>query len=431
VKKQASPKLVAVSLLVTLTIVLVVYYRAFLVEPKQQGQMRMMGGGGPPPPPPAGIEAAKVTTLAGCPIPGYQEGQGREARFDGPSALAVDPAGGVYVADSRNHRIRHITPEGKVTTVAGGGPVGTVRGGYRDGPALEARFWNPSGLALDQRGFLYVADSGNHCLRRLSPDGRVATVAGAPGPPDATGLPSGGYRDGPAAAARFRSPAGLAFDAAGNLYIADVGNHCLRRLSPQGQVTTVAGQPGEKDATGRPAGAFADGPGPQARFRNPVSVAWAPDGKLLVADAGNSCVRVVTPEGTVRTLPIPHLAPPAGTADWLPPVADPRGNPAPHGVRLLEPAGIAVDSQNRIFVSDTYVNCIFKLDSAATLPAQPSPPGLLLAGIYHEGSPPSGHRDGTGASCAFARPAALAWAPGGVLYVADFGNDCVRRVTVP
>lgn len=412
--------------------VLVVYYRAFLVEPKQQGQMRMMGGGGPPPPPPAGQETVQVNTVAGRPMPGYQDGRGREVRFEGPAAVAVHPSGGVYVADSRNHRIRYITPEGQVTTVAGGGPAGMVMGGYQDGPALEARFWNPSGLALDRRGFLYVADSGNHCLRCLRPDGQVTTVAGVPGPPDETGLPSGGYRDGAAAAARFRSPGGLAFDGAGNLYIADVGNHCIRRLSPQGQVTTVAGWPGERDATGQPRGAFADGMGPQARFRSPTALACLPDGRLVVADAGNSCVRMITPEGRVQTLPLPHLEPPAGAADWEPPPIPSSGTPAPQGVRLLEPAGIAVDERQRIFVTDVYVNCIFQVDFPEALGTPSSSLRFqLVAGTYHEGSPISGHSDGNGARCAFARPAALACAPAGIIYVADFGNDCVRRVTVP
>jgi sugar lactone lactonase YvrE len=318
-------------------------------------------------------------------------------------------------------------------------------GGYRDGPAAQARFWNPSGLAVDQAGFIYVADSGNHCLRRISPSPKsgdpsagsgpafgyeVSTLAGAPGPPDATGLPTGGYRDGPAREARFRAPGGLAFDARGNLYVADVGNHCVRCLSPAGQVTTVAGQPAGPDATGRPLGAFADGPAEQARFRSPVALACAPDGTLYVADEGNSCVRAVTPEGTVHTLPTPHRDPPPGMVDWTPPATD-AAAPAPHGERLLEPAGVAVDLQGRLFVTDAYVHCLFGLDPGGAMRPPNRPPGFLLAGVFHEGSPQAGYGNGTGASCSFARPVALAGAPDGVLYVADFGNNCVRRVTVP
>jgi sugar lactone lactonase YvrE len=437
-KKQASPKLVVVSLLLTLTVVLVVYYRAFVVEKKGEAPEMKMGGGGPPPPPPTGLETVQVTTLAGRPMPGCVDApQGQDARFDGPSALAVDPAGGVYVADSRNHRIRYVTPDGRVSTVAGSGPTGSVMGDYQDGPAAQACFWNPSGLAVDRAGFVYVADSGNHCLRRLRPGPKsgdsgyeVSTLAGAPGPPDETGLPTGGYRDGPAREARFRSPGGLAFDAQGNLYVADVGNHCVRRLSPDGRVTTVAGRPAGPDDTGRPLGAFADGPAGQARFRNPVALACAPQGNLFVADEGNSCVRVVTPDGMVRTLPTPHLDPPVGTADWAPPPPDPRGQPAPHGVRLLEPAGVAVNSQGRLFVTDAFVNCLFELSATGAFTAQTHPPGLL-AGIFSESMPNAGYQDGTGASCSFARPVALACAPDGALYMADFGNNCVRQVTVP
>jgi sugar lactone lactonase YvrE len=156
--------------------------------------------------------------------------------------------------------------------------------GWRDGPAAQARFADPYGLALDPHGTLYVSDGGdNDRIRALRRDGTVATLAGG----------VEGFRDGQGAAARFDTPSGLALDATGNLYVADTGNHAIRKVTPDGVVTTLAG-------TGQPG--WRDGPGVQAQFDGPMGVAVDASGRVIVADAYNDRVRAIAPDGQVTTL---------------------------------------------------------------------------------------------------------------------------------
>jgi serine/threonine-protein kinase len=219
-----------------------------------------------------------VTTLAGSWEDGYKDGFGPDAQFKVPASVAVDDAGNVYVADTNNHRIRLISPEGEVTTLAGPPEAGYVAG-YADGPAAEARFQGPRSVAVDEEGNVYVADTGNHCIRLISPTGAasltVSTLAGGKEP---------GYVDGPGAEARFNFPSGIAVDAEGNLYVADTANHRIRKITPEGVVTTLAGSGEPSDA---------DGPAGEAAFRAPEGVAVDADGNVIVADTGNHRIRKI------------------------------------------------------------------------------------------------------------------------------------------
>ena len=180
--------------------------------------------------------------------------------------VALDSAGVLYVADSGNHRIRVIA-SGQVSTLAGDGTAGLL-----DGPAPGARFNGPVGLAQSADGTLYVADSGNHCIRVIS-GGKVTTVAG-----DGTA----GYLDGPAAGARFNAPAALALEG-GDIYVADTGNHRIRVISG-GQVSTLAG-----DGTA----GYLDGPAGQARFRDPSGLALLGPKVLVIGDRNNCRLRLL------------------------------------------------------------------------------------------------------------------------------------------
>jgi sugar lactone lactonase YvrE len=220
-----------------------------------------------------------VTTLAGS-SSGYFEGTGTVAQFATPSSVAVDGAGNIYVADTSNYRIRRITPGGAVTTLAGS------TSGYKDDTGAAARFWFPQGVAADGASTVYVADTYNHRIRVITPDGEVTTLAGSGG----RGMSSGGYQDGPGGLAQFTLPSDVAVDGAGNVYVADFNNHRIRRITPGGAVTTLAGS----GLTGYDNGGYKDGPGGSAQFNGPLGVAVDTAGNVYVADTANHRIRKIT-----------------------------------------------------------------------------------------------------------------------------------------
>lgn len=255
-----------------------------------------------------------VTTVAGG-LWGGDDGQGTTARMAWPQALARDTAGNVYIADTSNHTIRKMTPAGFVSTLAG--KAGEA--GSRDGNGVEARFQGPRGIAVDASGNVYVADTGNYLLRRIAPDGRVSTVAGNAG---TCCNPVDGQGD----QARFGWPSGLAVDAQGNVYVADEISHAIRRVTPQGQVSTIAGalnSPGHNDDQH-----------PYARLNSPRSLALDANGNLYVADYSNGVIRRITPGGFVSTVVgVPGQAV-LGTGTGAP-INKPRGVAVRPGGRLV------------------------------------------------------------------------------------------------
>lgn len=223
------------------------------------------------------LPRGQVLSIAGNAM-GFADGQGGAARFNTTRGLALDAAGNVYVADRYNHSIRKITPGGQVSTLAGDGTPG-----FADGSREKVLFSHPIGIAVDNKGHVYVADSYNNRIRQVDPGGRVSTVAGA----------QAGFADGPADVALFRDPVDIAMDAAGNLLIADRGNHAIRKITPGGNVSTLAGD-------GTPG--FADGAGRVAKFNNPWGLAIDRNGNLYVGDSENNRIRRLTPDGTVGTI---------------------------------------------------------------------------------------------------------------------------------
>lgn len=225
-----------------------------------------------PPPTTAPQASTAVTPSAGLGELGVSSvpEQWPGPQLTAPYSVAVDAAGNVFVADTSNHRVRKLTPTGQLTTLAGDGTPG-----FADGPGATARFTNPQGVAVDTAGNLYVADAGNHRIRKISAAGVVSTLAGEGSP---------AFSDGPGATARFSTPVGVAVDGAGNLYVADRDNHRVRVVDPLGVVTTLAG-------TGSVG--FSNGPGAGALFSRPQGIAVDATGTVYVVEEGSPVLRVL------------------------------------------------------------------------------------------------------------------------------------------
>ncbi|WP_170878364.1 T9SS type B sorting domain-containing protein [Daejeonella lutea] len=217
--------------------------------------------------------------FAGSTVLGTANGPRLSARFYAPCALTTDSEGNLYIADQADNRIRKINQAGIVSTVAG-----SISAGFKDGAAAEARFDSPFGIAVGETGALFISDQENNAIRMISADGMVSTFAGGK---------TSGYVDGAAQDAKFRYPSGICRDIKGNLYVADRGNHCIRKISPDGIVTTLAG-------SGQPG--FADGKGSAAKFSSPTGVAVDSLGYVFVADQINNRIRKISPDGLVSTL---------------------------------------------------------------------------------------------------------------------------------
>ncbi|MDP3071134.1 MAG: immunoglobulin domain-containing protein [Opitutaceae bacterium] len=266
-----------------------------------------------------------VSTFAGFPLAsGFVDGVGPAARFHRPVGITVDRSGTLYVVEEFNGTVRKITPTRSVTTVAG--RQGNF--GQADGTGTAAQFYFPRSVAVDASGTIYVADTANNSIRKVTPSGNVTTFAGLTHPGGQ------GTNDGTGQLARFNGPDGLAFDPTGNLIVADSRNHLIRRVTPAGVVTTVAGGPGVPG--------IADGPAATARFRQPYSVAVDASGTIFVADTFNSAIRMISPQGVVKTIggkPSEVLS-----LDLFPGLGA--------NARLARPTGIVVDARGNLFMVD-------------------------------------------------------------------------------
>jgi sugar lactone lactonase YvrE len=291
--------------------------------------------------------------------------------FYSPAAIAVDAAGNVYVADYGNDMIRKITPGGKVSTLAGSGIQGSV-----NGTGEAASFDRPSGLAVDASGNVYVADAGNSLIREVSPSGVVTTIAGG----DTTGAVNG-----PGASATFNYPTGVALDASGNLYVADAGNNLIRLIS-NGTVSIFAGS--LTDTT--------------LNFNNPTGVAVDLNNNVYVAGYLNDDILKITQAGVIATF--------AGAGS--PGSTNGQGTNA----SFYYPSSVATDAAGNVYVADEVNNLIRKIT-----------PGGLVSTLAGNGT--AGAADSTGTAASFNGPAGIAVDAAGNVYVADANNNLIRKIT--
>jgi hypothetical protein len=279
-----------------------------------------------------------ITTVAGNSLAGDTTptgdlsgdgGPATQAHLKKPQDVVFDTAGSMLILDSANNRVRKITPDGIITTVVGAGPLGDGKGGYQGdgGPASQAWLNRPAGLAMDAANNLYIADTDNFRVRKVSPDGIMTTIAG-------NGMKDRSGDSGPATQASLVDPHGLTFDAAGNLYITDFDQHVVRKVSPNGIITAVAG-------TGTAGFSGDGGPATAAQLNKPHGVAVDTAGNIFIADTFNYRVRKITPDGIISTV--------AGVGAKV--FAEEGGLATTAGLR--GPMGVAVDREGNLVISDT------------------------------------------------------------------------------
>jgi len=335
-----------------------------------------------------------LTAVAGTGISGFSGDGGRAtaAQLNFPSGVAVDASGNLFIADTYNYRIRKVTPDGVISTVAGNGTGGF---GGDAGPATAARLSSPSAVAVDGAGNLFIADTLNHRIRKVTPDGVIGTVAGIGGSgPGGFGFSGDG---GPATAARLNSPSAVAVDGAGNLFIADRNNHRIRKVTPDGVIGTVAG-------TGTSGFSGDGGPATAAQIASPTSVAVDGAGNLFVATSNR--IRKITPDGIIST------AAGTGTSGFS-------GDGGPATAAGLSPNAVAVDTSGNLFITEPANHRVRKV----------TPDGVISTAAGNGTSSPFFTGDGGPAiSALLYYPNSVAVDSTGNVFIADTSNSRIRKV---
>jgi len=329
-------------------------------------------------------QSLPIYTMAGHDAPGSADGLSSYARFNHANGVGVDSAGNIYVADTGNGTLRKITPDGRVSTLAG--YPGSF--GHANGTGMNARFLAPQGVTVDNVGVIYVADTASATIRKVSPGGLVAPFAGS----------ASNYNsfDGTAANANFHQPEGVAVNASRDVFVADAWNHTIRKITQSAVVTTLAGLAGNPGSV--------DGTNSKARFNRPAGIAVDNSGNLFVTDSLNHTVRKITPAGLVTT--VAGMAGVWGSADGTNSAA-----------RFFLPQGIAMLNASNLVVVDSGNHTLRKISASGTNWVVTTVAGL--SGVV-------GNAGGTGSDARFEFPEGLATDAAGHLYIADAGNNEIR-----
>jgi len=333
----------------------------------------------------------RLSLAAGTYSPGFSGdgGPATSAQLNYPRGVAVDTAGNLFIADTGNNRVRKVTPGGAIFTVAGNGTQGYSGDG---GPATSAQLNYPNGVAADTAGNLFIADTYNHCVRKVTTGGVITTVAG-------NGTEGFGGEGGPATSAQLNAPSGVAVDTAGNLFIADRNNNRIRKVTPGGVISTVAGNGTQ--------GFSADGgPATSAQLNAPLGVAVDTARNLFIGDYGNDRVRKVTSSGIISTVAGNEIRGFSGD-----------GGPAT-SARLSYPYSVAVDTAGNLFIADTYNHCVRKVT-----------PGGVISTVAGNGTYGFSGDGGPATAAQLRIPQGVAVDTAGNLFIADTGNNRVRKVT--
>lgn len=344
-----------------------------------------------------------IQTIAGNGIEGFSGdgGPAIEASLRTVQGLALDAAGNLYIADVGNHVIRRVDTNGIITTVAGLGPALDQIGFNGDNqPAVQAKLAAPTDVALDAEGNLYIADSGNHRIRRVDRQGIITTVAG-------TGVSGFSGDGGPATAAKLRNPSAIALDAAGNLYIGEAGNFRIRRVDrATGTITTIAGS-----------GAYGfggdGGPAISARFKNISDLVIGPTGDIFVADSGNHRIRRISSDGIITTV--------AGRGDFNVSVAADLGDGGPATEAIVRtPFGLALDAAGQLYIAENSSHRIRRVDGRGIITTVAGSGSPLEAGFAGDGGPAD--------QAKLNRPSGVLVDAVGNIYISDSFNFRIRRV---
>ncbi len=325
-----------------------------------------------------------VTTYAGSGEKGFEDGPKNKAKLASPNGISIDKFGNLFIADSYNNAIRKVTPLGELYTFAGNGQEG-----FKDGFGENARFYFPSDAYTDKNGNIYVADYWNHCIRKITSYGLVTTVAGVPG--------KKGYKNGKAKEALFHNPIGIIVDYTDNLYVLDTKNHCVRKISNDGEVTTFAGSPTP---------GFVDGIGTDAKFSNPTGLCADRYGNFYLIDTDNRAIRKIYPDQRVETVLDPHFS---------------FFKDSTNGRKLqffngASGGGICSGPKDVFYIADGGSHTIYKIDLATRVISVVAGTGKM------------GFKNGEGHLAMFAQPVEITMDASNNIYVSDFDNHVVRKI---